>query len=76
MAWLVHVAKRARLLAIAIDADRFLAKRLHDEVGFHAPIVDLHARARGVEDARQRVTNGQAPSVIGKQGLRAALASS
>jgi hypothetical protein len=39
------------------------------------PMVDLHARARGVEDARHLIANGEAPSVIGKQGSRPALAS-
>jgi hypothetical protein len=47
----VDVAEAAGLAAVAVDRQRLAAQRLHDEVRHHAPVVDLHARPVGVEDA-------------------------
>jgi len=46
-----HVLKGARLRAVAVHRQRLATQRLHDEVGYHAPIVRVHARPEGVEDA-------------------------
>jgi hypothetical protein len=48
----VDVAEGARLAAVAVDRDGLALQRLHDEVGHHAPVVRVHARPVGVEDAR------------------------
>ena len=49
---IVDIAEGAGLRAVSIDCDRLVAQRLHDEVGHHATVVLQHARAIGVEDAR------------------------
>src|SRR5579864_746039 len=46
-----HVTKAARLAAVAIYGQVFTAQGLLHEVGNDAAIVQLHARAVGVEDA-------------------------
>ena len=48
----VHIAERTGLVALAIDRNVFITKGLHDEVRYHPPIVWMHARPIGIEDAR------------------------
>mmetsp|Transcript_157815 Transcript_157815/g.383210 ORF Transcript_157815/g.383210 Transcript_157815/m.383210 type:complete len:351 (+) Transcript_157815:24-1076(+) len=47
----LHEAEGPRLGAIAIDRDVLTLQRLHDEVRHDAPIIRMHARPVGVEDA-------------------------
>jgi len=69
-----HVAERAGLLAIAEHGQRLAGQRLHHEVGHHSPIVLVHARAVGAEDARDADLNPVLARVACGQGLGAALA--
>jgi len=47
-----HVLEGPRLRAVAVQRQRVAAQRLLDEVGDHSAVVGVHARAEGVEDAR------------------------
>ena len=47
----VHVAEGARLLAVAVDGERLSEQGLLEEVGQGAAVLQVHARAVGVEDA-------------------------
>src|SRR5580693_10444083 len=48
---IADVAKTASLAAVAIHRQVLATKRLLHEVGNHTPIVELHARPVGIEDA-------------------------
>ena len=50
------------------------AQRLHDEIGHHAPVGGVHARAVGVEDPRDLDLELVLAVIIEEQGLGAALA--
>ena len=50
------------------------AQRLDDEVRHHAAVVGMHARAVGVEDARDLDAHFVLPPVVEEQRLGAALA--
>ena len=69
-----HVAERAGLLAIAVEGDRLVLQRLHDEVRHHTAVVRVHARAVGVEDARNFDAQPVLAVVVEEQRLGAALA--
>ena len=45
------IAEAAGLFAIPINGEGFTVESLEDEVGYSAAIIDVHARAVGVEDA-------------------------
>ena len=70
----VDVAEGARLAAVAVDGDRLVRERLHDEVGDDAAVVRVHARAVGVEDARDLDRQLVLAVIVEEQGLGAALA--
>ena len=70
----VHITKRARLLAIAINGDVFAAQGLHDEIRHHASIVGMHTRTIGVEQACHANVEAILAMVIEKQSFGAALA--
>ena len=70
----VDVAERARLRAVAVDRDRLAVQRLDDEVRHHAAVVGVHARAVGVEDARDLDVELVLAVVVEEQRLGAALA--
>src|SRR5690606_24644730 len=69
----VYITERARLDAIAVDAERPARQRLHDEIRYHAAVVGSHARPIGIEDARDLHGDATA-AVLGEQGFRASLA--
>ena len=71
---IVDVAERARLRAVAIDRDVAPEQRLDDEVRHHASVVRMHARAVGVEDARDLDAHVVLTPVVEEQRLGAALA--
>ena len=70
----VDVAEGAGLLAVPVHRNRLMAQRLHDEVRDHAPVVRMHARAVGVEDASDLDPELVLAVVVEEQRLRAALA--
>lgn len=71
---IVHIAKRARLFAVAVDRDRLVRQRLHNEVGYNAPIIRMHARAVSIENARDLYTHFVLSPIIHKKRFGAALA--
>ena len=71
---IVDVAERAGLAALAVDRDVLAAQRLDDEVGHHAAVVRVHARAVGVEDARHLDRQLVLAAIVEEQRLGAALA--
>ena len=71
---IVDVAKRARLASIAIDGNRLPLQGLHDEIRHDAPVVGVHARPVGVEDARDLDLEFMLAMIIEEQRLGAALA--
>lgn len=70
----VDVAERAALAAVAVDGDGLVLQRLDDEVGDDAAVVGVHARAVGVEDARDLDFQLVLAVVVEEQGFGAALA--
>src|SRR5271165_3740523 len=48
---IADVAETASLAAVAVHRQVLATKRLLHEVGNHTPIVELHARPVGIEDA-------------------------
>ena len=70
----VHITKAAGLLAVAIQGDVFAFEGLHDEVADHPPVVGVHARAVGVENAGHANVQPVLAVVVKKQGFGAALA--
>jgi hypothetical protein len=70
----VHVAKRAGLRAVAVEGDGLTLQRLDDEVAHHAAVFGVHARAVGVEDARDLDVYAVLAAVVEEQGFGAALA--
>ena len=71
---IVDIAERARLRAVAIDRDVVAEQRLHDEIRHHAAVVRVHARAVGVEDARDLDAQLVLAPIVEEQRLGAALA--
>ena len=71
---IVDVAERPRLAAVAVDRDRLARQRLDDEVGDDAAVVGVHARAVGVEDARDLDVDAVLAVVVEEQRFGAALA--
>jgi hypothetical protein len=71
---IVDVAERARLRAVAVDRDVLPAQGLDDEVRDDAPVVRVHARAVGVEDADDADIDLVLAVVVEEQRLGAALA--
>src|SRR5438270_4712539 len=49
--FVTHVAEAARLVAIAVNRERFAAQSLLHEIGDDASVIELHARAVGIKDA-------------------------
>ena len=47
----VAIAEAAGLETVAIDGDVFAFEGLHDEVGNHAPVIGVHVRPIGIENA-------------------------
>lgn len=70
----VDVAEAARLLAVAVDRDRLTLQRLDDEIRHHAPVVGMHSRAIGVEDAHDLDVEFVLAVIVEEQRLGAALA--
>jgi len=70
----VDVAEGARLLPLAVDGDVLAVERLHEEIGDHATVVGVHARAVGVEDAHDPDVHPVLPVVVEAEGLGGALA--
>ena len=70
----IDIAERARLLAIAVDSDGFALQRLDDEIGDDAPVIGMHPRAIGVEDAHDLDVELVLTVIVEEQGLGAALA--
>ena len=70
----VDVAEGAGLHAVAIDGDVLVPERLDDEVRHHAPVVGMHARAVGIEDARHLDAQFVLAVIVEEQRLRTALA--
>ena len=71
---IVDIAERARLLAVAVDRDVLAAQAWHDEIGHHAAVVGVHARAVGVEDAHHLDAQPVLAAIVEKQRFGAALA--
>jgi len=70
----VDEAEGARLLAIAVDGDRLALQGLDDEIGDDAPVIGVHARPIGVEDAGDLDAQLVLAEIVEEQGLGAALA--
>jgi len=62
------------LSTIAVEGDGLVAQGLDDEVGDHAVVVGVHARAVGVEDACHLDVHAVLAAVVEEQRLGAALA--
>ena len=71
---IVDIAEGARLAAVAIDGDRLVEQRLYDEVRHHAPVLAVHARTIGVEDARHLDRHAGLAVIVEEQRLGGALA--
>ena len=61
------------MLTIAIDGDVFAAQRLHDKIGYHAPIIWMHPRTVCVEDTRNLYLHSMLSIIVKEQSLCAAL---
>lgn len=48
---IVDVTEGASLRAVAVDGEGVVVERLNDEIGDDAPIVGMHPRAVGIENA-------------------------
>src|SRR5262249_34557305 len=70
----VHVAKRSRLRALAVNRQRLPAQGLRDEVTDDPAIGGVHARAIGVEDADHADIQPVAALVVVEERLGTALA--
>ena len=70
----VHIAKRAGLRAVAVEGDGLALQRLDDKVAHHAAVVGMHARAVGVEYARDLDVHAVLAAVVEEQGFGATLA--
>ncbi|MNJ43920.1 hypothetical protein D3C77_389480 [compost metagenome] len=70
----VDEAERAGLFARAVDGDLPSRQGLDDEVGDHAPVIRVHARAIGVEDAHDPRGQAVLLAEVRHQGLGEALA--
>ena len=71
---IVDVAEGARLAAVAVDGDGLALQGLHDEIGDDAAVVGVHARAVGIEDARDLDLELVLAVIVEEQRLGAALA--
>ncbi len=71
---IVGIAEGAGLAAVAIDGDRSPLKGLNNEVRDDAPVIGMHARPVGVEDAGHLDIELVLAVIVEKQGLGAALA--
>src|SRR5581483_11596126 len=69
----IDVAERARLRPVAVDGQRLAVERLVDEVDRSAAVVTAHARAVGVEDARDARVHSLLLVVRHRQRLGVAL---
>ena len=67
------ITERAGLAAVAVDGDRLALERLDDEIGDHAAVVGMHARAVGVENPRDPDVAGLLAVIVEEQRLGAAL---
>src|SRR5579862_2862669 len=70
----VDIAEGAGLRAVAVDGDVLALQGLDNEVRHHAPVVRVHARPVGVEDAHHLDARPVLPPVVEEQRLGAALA--
>src|SRR5258708_28786725 len=71
---IVDIAERSRLRPRAIDGDRLVLQCLDDETGNDAPVLRVHVRAVGIEDARDPYGEPVLALVIVEQRLGAAFA--
>ena len=71
---IIHVAKRPGLGAVAVNGDRLVPERLHDEVGDHPPVAGMHARTVSIEDAGHPDRQLVLAVIVEKQRFRTALA--
>ena len=70
----IQIAERAGLPVIALYKDRLTAQGLHDEIGYHAAILGMHARTICIEDARYLDFQRVLAMIIEEQCLRATFA--
>jgi hypothetical protein len=70
----VDIAKRARLLARAVNGNGPVGQRLSDEICHDAPVIGMHARPVGVEDAGKLDAHAVLAPIIHEQRFGAALA--
>src|SRR5262249_29209362 len=71
---IVDIAEGPRLRAIAEHGDRFVLECLNDKIGNNAPVIGMHARAIGIEDARDFDRQLVLTMIVEEKGLRAAFA--
>ena len=71
---IVDITEGTTLAAVAIEGDRLTAQGLHDEIAHHTAIVGQHARAVGVEDARDPDLAAIHALVIEAEGFSDAIA--
>src|SRR5436190_3433063 len=71
---IVDIAEGARLRAIALQRDRLVLERLHDEIGDDPPVIGVHARTVGVEDPHHADADLVLAVIIEEQGFGAAFA--
>ncbi len=70
---IAHEAKRARLAPLTEDGQRLALQSLDDEVRNHAPVVWLHLRPVGIEDACYSDGDSVLSVVIEEEGFGATL---
>mmetsp|Transcript_2974 Transcript_2974/g.6750 ORF Transcript_2974/g.6750 Transcript_2974/m.6750 type:complete len:209 (+) Transcript_2974:109-735(+) len=70
----IHVAKRPRLRAVAVDGDILVVEGLQNEVADHSAVVWVHAGSVGVEDSCHTNVDIVHAQVIKRQRLGHSLA--
>ena len=70
----VHEAERPRLAAIAVQRDRLVVQRLHDEVRHDPAVIRMHPRPIRVEDPHHLDAQIVLPAIVEEQRLRRPLA--
>ena len=71
---IVDKTERSCLRAVAINRDRFVLQSLYDEIRNHPPVIRVHFRSIGIEDARDADLEIVLAVIVVEERLRTALA--
>src|ERR1700709_1200015 len=71
---IVDETEAASLPAGAVNRDRSTPQRLHNEIGDDSPVVLQHARAVGIENARDLDLNAMSAVVVEEESFGSPLA--